>query len=171
MILNRQEILERILREKLVQRYADAKSQIQPAGFDLTVEKIFEFKTQGAIDFDNRDRKISQTRELKWDKDGWLELKQGTYKIQYAEEVSLPPDLAAMTVLRSSLMRCGCLLHQGYWDPGYHGKGETVLLVGNSKGLRLKKGAKIAQMVFFRLSGTPDQLYAGIHQHENMRTE
>ena len=168
MILNRQEILERILEDNLVQGFADAKSQVQPAGFDLTVEKVFAYESQGAIDFDNKDRKLSETEELAWGKDGWLELKQGVYKLQFAEEVSLPADLAAMTILRSSLMRCGCILHQGYWDPGYHGKGEASLIVPEH-GLRLKKGAKVAQMVFMRVSGGgTDQLYEGIHQHENV---
>ncbi|MFH1199564.1 MAG: deoxyuridine 5'-triphosphate nucleotidohydrolase [Candidatus Micrarchaeota archaeon] len=169
MILNRQEILERILKEKLIQGYTDAKSQLQPAGFDLTVEKVFKLKTQGAIDFDNKGRKISEVTELAWGADGWLELKQGTYKIQFAEEVALPGELAAMTILRSSVMRCGCVMHQGYWDPGYHGKGETALYVGNENGLRLKKGAKIAQMVFFKVAGGgADEIYAGMHQHENV---
>ncbi|MFH1106482.1 MAG: deoxyuridine 5'-triphosphate nucleotidohydrolase [Candidatus Micrarchaeota archaeon] len=168
MILNRQEILERILKDKLVQGFADAKSQIQPAGFDLTVEKVSAFKTQGAIDFDNKERKLSDTAELKWNDDGWLELGQGSYKVQFAEEVTLPADVAAMTILRSSLARCGCVMHTGYWDPGYHGKGEASMIVPE-KGLKLKKGAKLAQMIFVKMSGTPDQLYEGIHQHENTR--
>ena len=168
MILNKQQVLERILKEKLVSGYLDVKEQLQPAGFDLTVEKVYAFEEQGSVDFDNTQRKLSKVKELAWGKDEWLELKQGTYKIQYAEEVNMPADLAAQTILRSSLMRCGCILHQGFWDPGYNGKGESTLFVGNPKGLRLKKRAKVAQMVFYKLAQAADELYQGIHQRENV---
>lgn len=168
MMLSRREILQRIQKDRLVSGYTDLESQLQPAGFDLTVEKVYAFESQGSIDFDNKDRVLSKVAELKWDAHGWLELPAGAYKLQFAEEVRFPADLAAQTILRSSLMRCGCILHQGFWDPGYHGKGETVLVVANPKGLRLKKGAKVAQMVFYKLEGASDKLYEGVHQHENV---
>ncbi len=168
MILNKQQILDRIVQDGMVSGYSDLKEQLQPAGFDLTVAKVYKFKTQGAIDFDNSKRKISDVEELAWDKEGWLTLPMGTYKIQYAEQVRMPADIAGQNILRSSLMRCGCILHQGFWDPGYSGKGESTLYVGNPEGLRLKKGAKVAQMVFYKLASPADELYQGIHQNENV---
>ncbi|MBU1197628.1 deoxyuridine 5'-triphosphate nucleotidohydrolase [Candidatus Micrarchaeota archaeon] len=168
MIINREQILQRILQDQLITHYQEIKSQLQPAGFDLRVEKVYSFESQGAIDFDNSERKISDAKEMEWESNGWLELKPGTYKVQFAEEVRLPADLAAHTILRSSLMRCGCVMHQGFWDPGYNGKGESVIIVGNPKGLKLKKGAKIAQMVFHKLAAETDALYEGIHQRENL---
>ena len=168
MILSKDEISRRIIEDKLVSGFSDLKHQLQPAGIDLTLEKIYRFKTEGKIDFDNSERKLSETEELKFGKDGWIELQHGPYKIQFSEEVRMPADLAAICILRSSLMRCGCLLHQGFWDPGYRGKGESALFVGNEKGMRIKKGAKVAQLIFFRLSSEAKELYSGIHLGENL---
>ena len=168
MILSKNEISSRIASQKLVLGYTNLKDQLQPAGIDLTLEKICEFKSEGKIDFDNSERKLSDVEELKFGKDGWADLKKGIYKIQFAEEVRIPSDLAAICILRSSLLRCGCILHQGFWDPGYKGKGESALFVGNEKGIRIKKGAKVAQLIFFKLSSEAEELYSGIHLNENL---
>ena len=117
--------------------------------------------------FDNSERRLSECRELEFDKQGWVFLKKGIYKIMYNEEVRLPADLAAINILRSSLMRCGCILHEGYWDPGFEGRGESALLVGNEHGLRLKRNAKIAQLVFFRLSEEAKETYSGMHHKKH----
>ncbi len=167
MILAKHEILERITREKLVEGYVDLKQQLQPASFDLTLESIHALEEQGALDFDNSQRVIPKTRELEFDAEGWIELKPGTYKIRFNEAVRLPDDLTALSLPRSSLARCGAFVHVGLWDPGYHGRGESLLAVGG-KGLRLKKNAKVAQYVFLKLNDKARELYTGIHHKENV---
>ena len=163
MILAKHEIQKRIESAGLVSGFVDLKEQLQPSGIDLTLYKVYEFATPGSIDFDNSQRKLSECKELGFDADGWVFLQPGIYKVKYNEEVKLPADLAAINILRSSLMRCGCILHEGYWDLGFEGRGESALLVGNSKGLKLKRNAKIAQLVFFRLSEETKETYSGIH--------
>jgi dUTP pyrophosphatase len=53
------------------------------------------------------------------------------------------------------------------WDAGYGGRGETVLVVTNPHGVRLERGARIAQLVLWRLAGPAAQQYAGRYQGEN----
>ncbi len=168
MLLSKHEILQRIEKHRLISNFINLQEQLQPAGFDLTVEKVFRFKTAGAFDFDNKERKMSETEELDWDTSGWLLLKPGIYKIRFNEEVRIPNDLAGINILRSSLMRSGCLMHHGFWDPGYHGKGETAILVANEHGLRLKKNAKVTQLTFHRLSEEAREGYLGVHHKENI---
>jgi deoxycytidine triphosphate deaminase len=112
---------------------------------------------------------MSEVEELKWDENGWLELKKGIYKIRFNEEVKIPTDLAGTNILRSSLMRSGCLMHHGFWDPGYQGKGETAIIVGNEHGIRIKKNAKVTQLIFHRLSEPTKEGYSGIHHGENTK--
>ncbi|MFA4946859.1 MAG: deoxyuridine 5'-triphosphate nucleotidohydrolase [Candidatus Micrarchaeia archaeon] len=165
MVLNKDELAERILKDKLVD-LTDAKHQLQPASVDLTLEKVFSFEGQGALDFDNSERVLSEVKEIPF-KNDWVELARGAYKVRFVETVRLPPDVASVTFTRSSLARCGCELYTGWWDPGYAGRGESLLMVHNPAGIRLKRGAKIAQMVFLPLNASK-HLYAGVHHGEHL---
>lgn|SRR3989338_5376741 len=168
MVLNSQQIRSLIERKQLVYDFLDLEKQLQPASFDLTLAKAFEIASQGAVDFDNSQRVISKTEEIPFDDDGWVELPQGIYKAQYAEAVKIPANLVGVTFCRSSLSRCGVDLYNGFWDPGYEGRGESVLLIHNPQGIRLKKRAKIAQIAFFELGGESGRLYSGMHHGENL---
>ena len=55
------------------------------------------------------------------------------------------------------------------WDAGYSGRGEGLLSVLNPYGYRVQRGARIAQLVFFRLSAAALEGYAGRYQGENAR--
>jgi dUTP pyrophosphatase len=52
------------------------------------------------------------------------------------------------------------------WDAGYSGRGEGLLIVHNPRGVRLQRGARIAQLVVFRLTASTSA-YAGQYQNEN----
>ncbi len=166
-ILAKHEILERIVRDKLVEGFVDLKRQLQPASMDLTLESVHALEEKGALDFDNTQRVIPKTRELKFNADNWLDLAPDTYKIRFKETIRLPDDLSAITLSRSSLARCGALTHAGWWDPGYCGRGEALLSVGG-KGLRLKKNARVTQVIFLKLNDKARELYSGIHNKENI---
>ena len=76
-------------------------------------------------------------------------------------------DRAGFT--RSSLLRCGAALNNAVWDPGYHGRSEAMLVVTNSHGIKLKKNAKLVQIVFVKLTSAPKQVYTGIFKGENSK--
>ncbi|VVC00767.1 Deoxyuridine 5'-triphosphate nucleotidohydrolase [uncultured archaeon] len=141
-------------------------SQVQPCGIDMTVKEVHEFKDAGAIDFDNSKRKISSTKKLDF-KEGVLHLKQGAYKIVYNEYVSIPMDCAAFGYPRSSLLRCGADMHCAVWDPGYHGRSESLLVVSNPHGITLHEKAKVLQLVFVRLEAPAEKGYEGKYKGEN----
>ncbi|PIT85512.1 deoxyuridine 5'-triphosphate nucleotidohydrolase [Candidatus Micrarchaeota archaeon CG10_big_fil_rev_8_21_14_0_10_59_7] len=160
--------LKRLVGNGAVKDFRDLKAQLQPASFDLTVSQVFRFSSAGAIDFDNSERKMAETGEIAFDEKGWVSLPRGAYKIRFSEAVRVPSDCCAVTFARSSLARCGCDLYNGWWDPGYEGRGESILAVHNEHGLRLKKGARVAQLVFFRLNEEAKELYGGMHNKENL---
>ncbi len=141
-------------------------SQFQPCGVDLTLKSVHKYKNAGKIDFDNKERKLSETEELQFENDE-VHLPQGAYKVVYGEFVKIPKDAAAFVYPRSSLLRCGATLGSAVWDPGYEGRGEAMLVVNNPHGIILKKNAKIGQMVFVKLSEATTQLYEGIYKGEN----
>jgi dUTP pyrophosphatase len=53
------------------------------------------------------------------------------------------------------------------WDAGYAGRGEGLLVVSNPRGVRLQRGARVVQLVVWRLSESAPLGYAGRYQHEN----
>jgi dUTP pyrophosphatase len=167
-ILQKSELLRRIKEQKLFTDYVDLEQQLQPASFDLTLQKVFAFKDGGTIDFDNAERKLSEVEELPFDASDKVFLKPGAYKVRYNEIVSLPSDLCAFNSSRSSLTRCGAAVQIGFWDPGYSGRSENMLAVMNPAGLTLKKNAKITQLMFVTLDDHAAELYKGIHHKENV---
>jgi dUTP pyrophosphatase len=173
-MLNRQELKRLIEENSLISNYIDLDTQLTPNGFDLTVEKIFEFAGTGAVDFSNKERKIPPVRELAaWkekteDEFGWWVLNSGIYKVVANETVKLPLDLIGMASPRSSLLRMGVFTQTGIWDAGFEGKSEFMLVVANPLGMRLKQNARVVQLLFTKITET-ETGYNGIYQEKGQK--
>lgn len=153
----------------LIEEMIDVNTQLQPNGIDLTVKHIEKIVGAGCIDFSNKERKLSETVELDFDDDR-LFLPTGSYKVLFNEVIHLPKDIMAIGAPRTSLIRCGVTVETGFWDAGYEGRSESLLVVFNEKGFYVKKNARILQLVFIRL---PQKIaagsgYMGIYQSEHI---
>ncbi|MDD3264526.1 MAG: deoxyuridine 5'-triphosphate nucleotidohydrolase [Dehalococcoidales bacterium] len=167
-VLNAKQIMELSSHEPaLICGCIDFSEQIQPCGIDLTVSQVTSFISAGKITRSNRDRRVSETRPVQFDANGQAQLGAGAYLITYNETVNLPLNLTALVLPRSSLLRSGATIHTAVWDPGYSGKGQSLLTVYNTEGLILEKDARLSQMVFYVLEET-SQGYSGIYQGENL---
>jgi dUTP pyrophosphatase len=144
--------------------FVDALS-IQPNGVDLSLDAIWRFREAGALGRDNADRHLPERESLSFDPEGWLQLEHGVYGIRYAERVDIPIDCGGLCFPRSSLLRMGVSVPTAVWDAGYGGRGEGLLSVSNPHGVRLQRGARIAQLVLFRLTA-PTAAYDGQYQGE-----
>ena len=161
-------ILRKLIEEQsLVTEYLDLDKQLQPSGFDLSMESVEEFLGGGAVDFSNKERIIAETRTVQPDEDGWIHLKKGVYKVIYNEVVKMPLNVAAIARTRSTLLRNGAEVGTAVWDPGYEGRSSSMLTVHNPHGLRLKKDARVAQLIFFE-TGDVEKGYSGVYQKERM---
>jgi dUTP pyrophosphatase len=146
----------------------DTETQTQMCGIELTLNKIERFTTAGAVAFDNSERKLPQTEPIDFDPTGWIELSAGSYLVTFNEIVNIPKDVAALARARSTLQRCGASLETALWDPGYRGRSQSLLVVYNPQGLRLKKNARLMQLVFMRLEKEAEKVYSGKYQGENI---
>ena len=167
MMLSSQTIKE-LIDEKnkpLIEGFVDLDKQLQQSGFDFTLEKVYLIEGEGVLDFDNSNRKIPSNKEMEFDKSDFIKLEKGTYKIRFNETVHLPSNIAAMAKPRSSLLRMGATIYSALWDPGFEGKSESMLVVENKKGIKLKKNAKLMQFVFFQLDKKSDRLYNGVYKN------
>jgi len=157
------------IKPPLIEKMIDVNTQLQPNGVDLTVKSIEKIVGAGCIDFSNNDRKISDTLKMDFDGD-WLFLPPGAYKVIFNEVIHLPKDTMAIGAPRTSLIRCGVTVETGFWDAGYEGRSESLLVVFNEKGFYVKKNARILQLIFIKLSKkiAGGSGYMGIYQSEHI---
>jgi dUTP pyrophosphatase len=167
-MLNSNQIRSLIEQQLLISDFIDLKTQLQPAGFDLSLKEVHAYNGAGAVDYSNKERKIAPTTQLKPDTDGWYDLKQGCYTVVYNEIVKMPLNLVALARSRSTILRNAAAVETAVWDPGYQGRSSSLFVVENPNGIRLKQDARIAQLIFF----TTDEVekgYDGIYQNERIK--
>ena len=152
----------------LVESMIDPETQTQMCGMELTLQKIERFISAGAVAFDNKERKLPETELVGFDEMGWIDLPAGAYLVTFNEVVNIPGDVAAIARARSTLLRSGATLETALWDPGYRGRSQSLLVVYNPLGLKLKKNARLMQLVFLRLEKKAEKLYSGKYQGENI---
>ena len=167
-MLNSSEIRQLIEDGQLITDYIDLDRQLQPTGFDLSLSEVLAYADGGSVDFSNVERVIPKTTPLEPDEDGWYSLRQGCYVIVYNEVVRIPLDIVALARSRSTVLRNGAAVETAVWDPGYQGRSSSLLVVHNPHGIRLKRDARVAQLVFFRIEEV-GKGYDGIFQRERMR--
>ena len=151
----------------LIEGCIDLESQLQPNGIDVTLRDIARLETSGVISVTNAGRSIPSTTLLQFDRQAFIDLAPQAYLITYNEVVNLPNNVMALARPRSSLLRCGVTVETAVWDAGYSGRSQSLLVVHNPRGFRLQKDARVAQLVFFNLTGVTDG-YRGIYQGENL---
>ena len=166
-MLNSNEIRRLIEEKQIITGYIDLETQLQPTGFDLSLATILGYKGRGSVDFSNVEREIAPTEPLEPDDEDWYTLAQGCYTIVYNEVVKIPLDIVAMARSRSTMLRNGASVETAIWDPGYQGRSSSLLVVGNPAGIRLKRDARVVQLVFFDIEEVP-RGYDGIYQRERM---
>ena len=166
-MLNDKILRKLVTEQSLVTGYIDLDMQLQPSGFDLSLEGVEAYLGGGAVDFSNEERVIAETEKIMPDGDGWISLGKGVYKVIYNEVVKMPLNVAAIARTRSTLLRNGAEVETAVWDPGYEGRSSSMLTVHNPHGLKLKVNARIAQLIFFE-TGDVEKGYSGVYQKERM---
>jgi len=168
-LLEGERLRERLSRTPpLIEGFLDRALQIQMNGVDFTLREVSRFGDgPGAVDFDNSERRTASTTPLSPDDSGWWHLAPGPYWIVYNEIVSIPGDVFALARTRSTVLRSGAQIGTALWDSGYSGRSGSLLVVSNPAGIRIKKDARVLQIVFFELDSPAEKTYAGRYQNEN----
>jgi dUTP pyrophosphatase len=167
-MLNSKALKQLIETEQLITGYVDLEKQLQPAGFDLSLKEVHAYWGAGAVDFDNRERKLAPTRQLRPGADGWYTLTEGCYMIIYNEAVRMPLNVVAIARSRSTVLRNAAAIETAVWDPGYQGRSSSLLVVHNPHGIRLKQDARVAQLIFYSTDEV-EKGYSGVYQNERMK--
>ena len=167
-VLSKPDILSLLQQEPpLVAGHLDLATQVQPNGFDLTLQEVALLQNSGRITTSDDQRQVSSLAPLVFDGLGFIDLIPGTYIITYNEIVHLPTNVMAIARPRSSLLRCGVTVDTAVWDAGYSGRSQSLMVVYNPQGFRLQRNARVVQLIFFRLTSQTEG-YQGTYQGENI---
>lgn len=137
----------------LISNYINWENQLQPSGFDLTIDKVFENSSSGKIFAEIGINKPPVQREMICDNNNFFFLKKGHYVVLLNEVVCLPNNIVGFGHTRSTLVKYGGYIANGLWDAGFHGRSRIGLNIVNEKGLMIQKNAIIMQMSFHELTG------------------
>lgn len=169
---------EQIMERNLVLDGPQWVESLQAHGVDLTVKYVEQFTGYGEVSRSGKRLPTTEKLHLSHlytdlldpnDQSVWGKfLPQGCYLVQFNETINLPNDVMAYLKPLSTLLRCGVSLQTAVWDAGYHGKGQSLLVVHNPFGFMLETNARIAQMVFHKLDQPTTDSYDGSYQHEGI---
>jgi len=165
MFLGSEEIKKLIKEKNLVSDFINLKEQLQPNGFDLTLQNIERVTGHGTISASGKVLPILEKIPIKSD-NTWI-LDKGVYIITFNEVLKFPKGIAGISIQRSSVIRCGAMINVSLWDSGYEGRGQNLLVVHSKYGLTLQKNVRIVQVQFIKIMGK-NYMYRGNYQHENI---
>ncbi len=169
------EVLKRVKKEKLIKNLGDRElKNPEGVGVDLRLGALYKIVEGGAfIEADGKaglgKRKGVKTKLLakfhpRTDKQVEVIIKPGDYYLATTyETLNTPKDLMPLVFPRTSLFRAGLLLLNSKTDPGYKGQLTMGLKNLSEFEVRLQMGARICNIVFFKIEGS-SIAYRGQHQ-------
>ena len=167
--LDRESIGDLVLgKPPLIEEYISLDEQLQPNGFDLTLRDVQNMTSAGSMGDTPDQRELAGTDPVPFGVDGWLDLRPGPYLLTFNEIINLPLNLTALGFPRSSLLRSGVSIHTAVGDAGYRGRPQALMVVHNPAGYRVRRNARLWQLVFFQLARTVSQGYQGRFLGENL---
>lgn len=144
---------------------------IQQQGIDVRVNKISKVSeyVSGVIPKEGKST-IPGTIELPTN-NGYYSLQPGYYEVELMEGCDIPSDAALHFKTRSSLVRCGAIVHSGQFDAGFKTDNMGCFLHVIHP-IVIEKGARIAQAIVFSTSKVRDEdLYDGQWQNDKQRKQ
>jgi len=144
----------------------DELTAIQQQGVDVRIDKVYrnKFHAPGKVN-------ISGTKIPKYEEiqpvNGVFTLDPGYYEVQLIEAVHVPNNCSLHFKTRSSLVRCGALVHSGQFDAGFETETAGCFLQVIEP-INIERAARIAQALCFE-SAPVDNLYDGQWQNDKQR--
>jgi dUTP pyrophosphatase len=141
----------------------DSGQQIQPAGYDVTLSKVYAHsKTKYTLGVQKTEN--SKLEEIAPDEEGYLDLDPGVYLVVLNEITTIPNDAIGVLLPRSTLLRNGIDVRTALFDPGYSGQ-PSVMLVCH-RPLRVERFSRIGQLVIIKSDKEFSKQYNGRYQGE-----
>lgn len=163
MQLTGKEIIER----GIIKHYCDAG--IQQQGIDVRLDRIYKIDQSqiGEVPAVGKTR-IPEYHEIK-PKNNEFCLDPGYYEVTLCEACDIPSNASLHYKTRSSLVRCGALVHSGQFDAGFKTDAMGCFLQVIHP-ITIERGARIAQAIVFE-SNEVTNTYDGQWQEDKQRKQ
>ena len=164
MQLTGQEIIDR----KIITHYS--AEGIQQQGIDVRLDKIarIDQSQMGDVPVSGKTR-IPQYHHILPDKDNKFYLEPGYYEVTLCEACDIPSNASLHYKTRSSLVRCGAIVHSGQFDAGFKTEAMGCFLHVIHP-LTISRNARIAQAIVLE-SNEVENTYQGQWQGDNQRKQ
>lgn len=135
---------------------------VQPNAIDFTIDELYNIQKENAFVLSENKKQMRGVIPCETDNDGFWTLEKSSYDFKSDFYVSVPENVAAYLIVRSTLNRNGLWITAGLYDSGFQGHVAGVLhnVLGESK---IAPRTRIGQIVFVKSESA--LLYAGGYNH------
>lgn len=158
---------KQIIEKQIISNYCE--EGIQQQGLDVRLDSVSYVQGSGVVPVTGKTKPCT-TQPIR-DVDGIYVLSPGYYEVTLMESCSIPSNYCLHYKTRSSLVRCGSLVHSGQFDAGFK-TDKMGCFLQVLKPIRIEKGARIAQAIVFETAAVDEQdLYDGQWQNDKQRAK
>ena len=162
------------IKEGWVTGIHNEEKQVQPNAIDFTLDKVYSISAQDEFIVSEYGKVMRNRRELHSIKDRrwemikheeiafWV-LQEGVYDCMSDVSVTVPEDVAAMLIIRSTFNRNGIYLTSGLYDSGYQGHIGFALHVRMHGNTKVAVGTRVGQLIFVKAGSAT--MYDGNWNH------
>lgn len=137
---------------------------LQQQGIDVRVEEIYSLAGTGCIRAKGKTILPNSNKLLNL---GSWDLNPGYYEVKLMEGCKIPSNCAMYFKTRSSLVRCGTIVHSGQFDAGFETE-QAGCFIEVCRPISIEKGARIAQAIVHE-SADVENTYEGQFQNDQQR--
>ena len=145
------------------------KEGVQQQGIDVRLKGIRTMLNRGKIPAQGKTI-LPYYYEVKFEEDNCIELPTGYYEVEFEEACEIPDNMVLNYKTRSSLVRCGAIIHSGQFDAGFKTQNMGAFL-HVIRPIILEKGARLAQAIVTEsYPVNENDLYNGQWQNDKQRS-
>ena len=159
---------KQIVENNIVYNY-DEINEVQQQGVYVRIESINFVSSRGFIPKEGKTKLPQYNAVHEADAVTSYVLNPGYYEVTFMEGCNIPNNCILYFKTRSSLVRCGAIVHSGQFDAGFKSKKMGAFLHVILP-IEIEKGARIAQAIVTESYTVNDEnLYNGQWQNDKQR--
>lgn len=160
---------KQIIEKGIITNYCE--EGIQQQGIDVRLKNIRGMCDLGKVPAQGKTT-LPYYYEVKFgedNEDNCIKLSPGYYEVEFEEACNIPNNMVLNYKTRSSLVRCGAIIHSGQFDAGFKTQNMGAFL-HVIRPIILEKGARLAQAIVTESYPVDDEnLYDGQWQNDKQR--
>lgn len=142
---------------------------VQQQGIDVRLKSIRGMCDHGKVPAQGKTT-LPYYYEVEFEEDNCIKLSPGYYEVEFEEACNIPNNMVLNYKTRSSLVRCGAIIHSGQFDAGFNTNNMGAFLHVIHP-IILERGARLAQAIVTESYPVNDEnLYNGQWQNDKQRT-